>query len=277
MNIPTWESAKAKLSISVNKVQIPFINLPRSMHRFVRPAQFSTGHDVYELNRSGTAFMCQYHNLRIAMTTYHQTGLGGLTLPSAEKFVVLAQAEGKTLAIPPHTIRRPRIEEEEFKSLEDLWVFDFGERVSDGSVQTFDLSEVLWSDAPGVTVEYAFLIGYPTSSERWNFNEDDEAELIGVVSGWILQDLQADEPGLMDTEHRNMFIQHERSNKLEVEPDGLSGSPVFSIVHDAALNRHLRFDGIVTNARGSRFAVYPSIYIRDFLDLIVADASQAQK
>ena len=211
------------------------------------------------------------------MTTYHQTGLGGLTLPPAEKFVVLAQSEGKTLAIPPHMIHRPMIEEEEFKSLEDLWVFDFGERVSDGSVQTFDLSEVLWSDAPGVTVDYAFLIGYPTSSERWNFNEDDEAELIGVVSGWILQDLQADEPGLLDTEHRNMFFQHERSNKLEVVPDGLSGSPVFSIVHDAPLNRYLRFDGIVTNARGSRFAVYPSIHIRDFLDLIVADAAQAQK
>lgn len=260
------------MSVTVNGVLIPFINLPHSMHRFVRPAQFTTDHDVYELNRSGTAFMCRYKNLRIAITACHQTGKGGLELPPAEKFVVLAEAEGNTLAIPPQNFHRPKTEAGEFKSLEDLCVFDFGEQVNDRIVQTFNLDEVLWSDSLDLTVDYSFLIGYPTSSERWNFSDNDESEFIGIVNGWIQQDLQADQPALMDTEHRSMFIQHEGSNKPEVEPDGLSGSPVFSIVNRVSNHRCLRFDGIVTNARNSRFAVYPSIYIREFLDQINTNA-----
>ena len=85
------------------------------------------------------------------------------------------------------------------------------------------------------------------------------------------QDLQPDGPSLMDVENRNMFIKHSESTRLSVNPDGLSGSPVFSIVHDAKSDRHLRFDGIVTDARIDRFAVYPSVNIRNFLDQIVKD------
>lgn len=76
----------------------------------------------------------------------------------------------------------------------------------------------------------------------------------------------------MDVEHRTVFVKHERSTRKSVEPDGLSGSPVFSVIKDRSSNRYLRFDGIVTHANGDRFAVYPSVYIRDMLDHIVQQA-----
>lgn len=73
----------------------------------------------------------------------------------------------------------------------------------------------------------------------------------------------------MDVENRDIFIKHDGSTRQNIEPDGLSGSPVFSIVCDVSSDRHLRFDGIVTDARGDRFAVYPSVYIRNFMDEII--------
>ena len=120
-----------------------------------------------------------------------------------------------------------------------------------------------------MSVDYSFLIGYPTDSQIINLNDD--GQLIGTVNRWIRQDLRPDEPKRLDIENRNIFVKDERSNRLSVDPDGLSGSPVFSIVHDVAGDRHLRFDGIVTHARSDRFAVYPSVHIRDLMELIVSD------
>lgn len=163
----------------------------------------------------------------------------------------------------------PVIDEEEYGSLQDLCLFDFEGRVLDHRIQALDLCSVKWSDETALVVDYSFLIGYPTAS--FNADMNDEGEYQRFVNRWIRQDLQPDRPRLMDVENRDMFIKHDRSTRLSIEPDGLSGSPVFSIVHDAASNRHLRFDGVVTDARGDRFAVYPSVHIRNFMDQVVED------
>jgi hypothetical protein len=264
--IPTWKVAEAKMSVAVNGAYIPFKNAPDAMHRFVRPALFSTGSEEWELRLFGTAALYRYRGLSIALTTRHQTGDGNQK-PSPEKFVVLADGGDRTLAVPPKNIRRPIIEEKEYMSLQDLWIFDFEDRIDNNRVDALNLEDVIWSDNKEVKVDYSFLIGYPTDSQIINLN--DEGQLVGVINRWIRQDLQPDEPKLMDVENRSMFVKHERSNRMSIEPDGLSGSAVFSIVHDGASNRHLRFDGLVTDARGDRFAVYPSAHIRNFLDQIV--------
>jgi len=46
MAIPTWATAQANMSVCINGAFIPFNNAPDSMHRFVRPAMFSTGDDI---------------------------------------------------------------------------------------------------------------------------------------------------------------------------------------------------------------------------------------
>lgn len=268
MTITTWALAGAKMSVGVNGTFIPFKSAPDTMQRFVRPALFSTGHEVWELRTFGTAFLCRYRDLSLAIATSHQIG-DGEDKPLPEKFVVLASVGDRTLAIPPATVRRPLIDEEEYRSLQDLCLFDFGERVRDHNIETIDLRSVRWSDESGLTVDYSFLIGYPAGS--FDADTDDDGKYQRFVNKWIRQDLQPDVPRLMDVENRNMFIKHGRSTRLSVEPDGLSGSPVFSIVRDTTSDRHLRFDGIVTDARGDRFAVYPSAHIRDFMDRIVED------
>ncbi|MBX5303163.1 hypothetical protein HJB93_28690 [Rhizobium sp. NLR12b] len=268
MAVTTWARANAKMSVGVNGTFIPFKNAPDAMQRFVRPALFSTGHETWELRTFGTALLCKYRDLYLAVATGHQTGDGG-DKPAPEKFVVLASDGDRTLAIPPTTVRKPLIGEELYKSLQDLCVFDFGERALEHRIGTIDLKSIKWSDDAGLAADYSFLIGYPTASFDAEMN--DEGAYQRFVNRWIRQDLQPDAPKLMDVENRSMFVKHAGSTRLSVEPDGLSGSPVFSIVRDAASDRHLRFDGIVTDALGDRFAVYPSVHIRHFLDTIVAD------
>ncbi|MBY5976998.1 hypothetical protein KUV39_10115 [Phaeobacter italicus] len=268
MTITTWAMADAKMSVAVNGTFLPFKNAPDAMQRFVRPALFSTEDESWELRTFGTAFLCRYQDLALAIATGHQVGDGG-DKPLPEKFVVLASTGERTIAIPPAYALKPLIEEKEYKSLQDLCIFDFDERASERNIATLDLSAVRWSDDPKLTVDYSFLIGYPTESFGADINEEGECQRF--VNKWIRQDLEPDGPALMDIDNRDMFVKHSQSTRLSTDPDGLSGSPVFSIVHDAASERHLRFDGIVTDARNDRFAVYPSVHIRRLLDQIIME------
>lgn len=268
MTSTTWAAAAAKMSVAVNGTFLPFKNAPDAMQRFVRPALFSTEDEAWELRTFGTAFLCRYQNLALAITTGHQVGDGG-DKPLPEKFVVLVSNDERTIAVSPTSVLKPLINGKEYTSLQDLYIFDFDERGRKRNIATLDLSAVRWSDDPELSVDYSFLIGYPTESFDADIN--DEGECQRVVNRWIRQDLEPDGPALMDVENRDMFVKHSQSTGSSIDPDGLSGSPVFSIVHDAASDRHLRFDGIVTDARDDRFAVYPSVHIRRLLDQIIME------
>lgn len=271
MTIPSWTAAQTMMSVQVNGTYLPFKSAPDLMQRFVRPALFSTGHAVFELQVFGTALMARYRGWDFALATSHQvdTARGA---PSAESFVVVVERDGRRLAVPPSSVHLPRADEEEFRALGDLVFFDYA-KVTDGHRSShLDLTNIYWSDASEVVPDYSFVIGYPTSSNVIELDLQDESRLSDFILRWIRQDLQRSDSAPLDPEHRLMFVKHERSTRLSIDPDGLSGSPVFSIVQDRQNERHLRFEGIVTNARDDRFAILPSAHIRSVLDVIVGGA-----
>jgi hypothetical protein len=256
------------MSVGVNGMYVPFKKAPEVMQRFVRPALFSTGDAVFELRVFGTALMASYRGWDFALTTAHQVD-PSRGAPSAASFRVVIEREGKRLAVPPSSLHLPRIEEEEYRSLGDLVFFDYT-KVPDGHRPAhLDITSIHWSDANEVVADYSFVIGYPTDSHRIELDLQDETQLSEFTMRWIRQDLQRSDIAPMDTENRLIFVKHEQSTRLSINPDGLSGSPVFSIVHDELKDRHLRFEGIVTNARDDRFAVLASAHIRKMLDGIV--------
>lgn len=244
------------MSVQVNGAYIPFKSVPDSMQRFVRPALFYTGDKGFELQVVGTAFMATYRGWDFALSTAHQvnTEQGG---PGAEKFVVVIERDGKRLAVSPSSVHFPRVEEEKLKSLSDVVFFDYSRVTKVNKPKHLNLANTYWSDSLEVATDYSFVIGYPSSSHVIEVDFEDQAQLSEFTMRWIRQDLQPSENILMDTENRLIFIKHENSTRRSVEPDGLSGSPVFSIVHDRKKERHLRFEGIVTDARDDRFAVLP--------------------
>lgn len=274
MILPTRLAAKAKLSVEVNDVYMFFELAPDAIHRFVRPALFSTGDDIFELRKFGTALICRYRGIELAITTLHQTDNNGVDKPKANNFVIITKDEINTVAVPPKLIHTPDIDDIEFKSLEDLQFFDYHDQFSKKSISSLNLNTVYWSNDHHEGRDYSFVLGYPTESDDLELVNDDEvgARVKEYVSKWIRQDLQVDTPKPLDTEHRNMFIKHPDSNRISIDPDGLSGSPVFSIIKKGN-ERHLLFEGIVTNAKGDRFAIYPSLYIKQMLDKVIKDRS----
>jgi hypothetical protein len=203
-----------------------------------------------------------------ALATAHQvdTGRGA---PSPETFVVVVEHAGKRLAVPPSSVHRPRVDDEGARSLADLAFFDYAQVGAGRKSPHLNLTNVFWSDASQVIADYSFVIGYPSGSAKIGLDLEDQTKLTEFTMRWIRQDLQRSDGAPMDPENRLMFVKHERSTRLSIDPDGLSGSPTFSIVHDSIKERHLRFEGIVTHAKGDRFAVLPSAYIRPVLDAIV--------
>lgn len=255
------------MSVPINGIYVPFKNAPDSIHCFIRPALFSTGDELFELRFFGTAFLCKYRGLNLAISTAHQTDVSR-GAPPAEKFVVVVKSGGQNLAIPPTNLHIPVIEGLTHRSLQDLTFFEYGHEPM--RTVHFDLADVYWSDAQDVAVDYSFLIGYPSTSNIIELDPEDPTRLSHFTMRWIRQDLEASAPQPLDTEHRAIFVKHKRSTRDSIDPDGLSGSPVFSIVKHRGNERSIRFDGIVTNANGDRFAVYPSVYVRDMLDHMVA-------
>lgn len=268
MKPPTWTTAQTMMSVLVNGTYLPFKSTPDSMQRFVRPALFSTGHAVFELRLFGTALMASYRGWDFALTTAHQVD-ADRGAPLRETFVVVIEHAGKKLAVPPLSVHWPRVEDEELRSLADLMFFEYEQVAADKKSSHLNLTSMFWSDADAVVPDYSFVIGYPTSSALIELDLQDETKLSEFTMRWIRQDLQISNAAPMDPENRLMFVKHEGSTRLSIDPDGLSGSPVFSIVHDPKKERHLRFEGIVTNARGDRFAVLPSASFRPVLDAII--------
>lgn len=258
--------AHAKMSICVNGTYIPFVSAPDSLQRFVRPAVFTTNDDLFELQKFGTVFMGKYRNWSFGLLTAHQTSGSG-HVPPASSFVAVVELDGTRRAIPPTAVFRPKIEDKDEISLEDLTFFDYEK--SNDRISHLDLTQVFWSDSENVSADYSFLIGFPTKSLLIDIEDGDVPRISQFTMRWVRQDLQKTSRRLMDTDNRDIFVKHEDSTRMSIEPDGLSGSPVFSLVKGSDQERHLRFDGIVTNANGDRFAVYPSSYIRDLLDHII--------
>jgi hypothetical protein len=256
------------MSVQVNGTYLPFKSTPDLMQRFVRPALFSTGDAVFELRVFGSALMANYRGWNFALTTAHQVD-ANRGAPSRETFVVVAEHAGKLLAVPPSFVHWPRAEEEDSKSLADIVFFDYDQVATDRKLSHLNLTSMFWSDADEVVPDYSFVIGYPSNSARIELDLEDESKLSEFTMRWIRQDLEKSGAAPMDPENRLMFVKHERSTRLSIDPDGLNGSPVFSIVHDRIKERHLKFEGVVTEARGDRFAVLPSATIRPVLDAIV--------
>jgi len=265
MKVPTWTTAQTKMSVLVNGSYLPFKKTPDLMQRFVRPALFSTGFEGFEIRVFGTALMATYRGWDFALTTSHQVD-EKRGAPSAKSFVVIQERDGKRIAISPSSLYLPHVQEGQFPWLSDLVFFDYSRLSDRNRFPHLDLSNIVWSDGDGFMVDYSFVIGYPTESHQIDFDPIDEEQLAKFTLRWIRQDLQRSERALLDTESRDIFVKHAQSSRRSVDPDGLSGSPVFSIVSDARKDRHLRFEGIITDAKNDRFAVLPSAEIRPFLD-----------
>jgi hypothetical protein len=60
-----------------------------------------------------------------------------------------------------------------------------------------------------------------------------------------------------------------RSGDEAIDPDGMSGAPVFFIYLEDRKEAHLGFAGMVTDARIERYMVYDGALIRQVVDAFI--------
>ncbi len=111
-----------------------------------------------------------------------------------------------------------------------------------------------------------FVIGYPGQGLGYVLSESGNA-LARLDTRWATVSLVANDGTMEALSHRRYL----KSEKMNLNPEGLSGAPVFSLYRNEECC-HLALSGIVTHAsKAGLFAIYPAEAIQEMLNDIVAD------
>ena len=62
------------------------------------------------------------------------------------------------------------------------------------------------------------------------------------------------------------MVQDPKADQETIDPDGMSGAPVFFISLDASSQAHLGFAGMITHARDRRYLIYDGAHLRCVVD-----------
>lgn len=269
MDIFMW--ARAKLSVMINDVFIPLNNAPDALKRYVTPAFFHhEGEAAFDLTAPGTAFLFRYRNRNFGICTGHQLGTGN-NVVKPEQFTLLAD---DNLGISPNQVGRVKMGDPKHKNLEDIFIAEYAHQRGEHDMRPLfidlDLEINLQNVRPEL-VQAVFTIGFPTCARDGDFELDDEGVPVKwmVKARWVKIYLRVDEAKQLDTENRIAMVLDERANQEPIDPDGMSGSPVFFIGKTDDHNAFLGFVGMITDAGNGRYMIYDAAIIRQVLDAYI--------
>ena len=239
---------------------------------FCTPAFFHhEGQGVFDLSRTGSAFLFRYRGRNIALLTRHQLG-EGLGAVRPEQFTVtLIEPAGVKVGLSPNAVTKVRMQNLEHSNLDDVLLLEYdnvrGTRNLRGLFLDLDLAHTLETVAPE-SVQAIFSVGYPTAHGDVDFEIDDEGNAtdMNMELRWVKLYLTPDKPGPLDPENRRPMVQDPRADQETIDPDGMSGAPVFFISLDASSQAHLGFAGMITHARDRRYMIYDGSHLSRVVD-----------
>ena len=203
--------ARAKLSVPINGIFVPFKTVADAIRRFCTPAFFHhKDQAVFDLSRMGSAFLFRYRARNIALLTRHQLGRTSAVRP--EQFTVtLIEPGGAKVGLSPNAVTKVQMENIEHSNLEDVLLLEYdnirGTRNLRGLFLDLDLAHTLETVAPA-SVKAIFSVGYPTAYGDVDFKCDDEGNAtdMNMELRWVKLDLTPDKPALRDPENRRPMI-----------------------------------------------------------------------
>ncbi|MBB1251655.1 hypothetical protein [Rhizobium sp. G21] len=161
-------------------------------------------------------------------------------------------------------------------NLQDLLIVEYEDirngRDVRGMFLSMDLGVNLHS-VPHDEVLAVFAIGYPTFAREADitYDEDGIIKSWSPLSRWVKLYLKVDRPALLDTENRIPMIQDDRADQQTIDPDGMSGSPVFFIGKTPEHDAYFGFAGMITSARDRRYMVYDGNILKSIIDGYIDD------
>jgi hypothetical protein len=210
------------------------------------------------MSKVGSAFLVRYRGRNIALCTRHQLGQGlGATRP--EQFTV-------TL-ISPNVVSKVRMDHAEHSNLEDVLLLEYentrGARNLRRLFLELDMARTLETVDPA-SVKAIFAVGYPTAFGDVTIKRDEESNVTGMDMElrWVKLYLVPDGPALLDAENRRAMVQAPNYDQETIDPDGMSGAPVFFVWLDPSFQAHLGFVGMITHGRDRRYMIYDGALLR---------------
>lgn len=262
--------ARAKLAVPINGFLHSITDVPSAIRRFCTPAFFHHDNSDFDLSALGTAFLFRYRGRNFGVCTAHQLDKS----VNQEDFTVLV--DGGKKGISPNRISKVRMDNAHHANLEDLFIAEY-DNIRDGRdvrgmFLSIDLGVNLQS-VPQDQVLVAFAIGYPTFAREADMVFDDDGIMTSwsPLSKWVKLYLKVDKPALLDTENRIPMIQDDRADQQTIEPDGMSGSPVFFIGKTPDNDAYFGFAGMITTARDRRYMVYDGAILKSVIDRCIDD------
>lgn len=270
--IDTPTLAKMKLSISVNGFYVPFKDIVRSIRRFCPPALFHYEDPVLDVSPSGSAFLFRYRGRNFGLCTRHQLGIGATAI-NPERFMITAEeADGRRVGLSPNRVSRVSFADPAHSNLADMFLAEFDDVRNGRNVRGLFLETELsrnFQTVQSVEIKLILSLGYPTAARNIDLQFDEAGDEItgaDITLRWVKLYLELDGPALLDPENRRPLVKHRTYEQDDVDPDGMSGAPVFFVQLDASSNAHLGFGGMITHAAGGRYAAYDGAALKQIVD-----------
>lgn len=271
------------VQILIGSDAVPPGSFLEEVSRFVQPAIFyqedPTGSGL-DTNSKGTVCLLRYRNINYAICTRHQFENDGAPSDHPDQFSLLLGSKNKGHSPDGAQF----VSAKGADTLSDIFVATYQDARSGADVTShFGSFDLLVGDQTQC-IKY-FTIGLPTDQRSVELQWDEKTYSFDtehtVRYSFLYLEPVPNEP--MDIEHRIAMGLSGSSKTLRIEPDGLSGSPVFGLIQTRWDAFSIVFVGFITHGRclakvtedrPQRFLVYPIQYVQRVLDAIADGKSQ---
>lgn len=259
-------NAKAKLSVMVNGLLVPFSRVPDACKRFARPLAFYNDGSSYEVSIVGSATMIREAGTNYLIATKHQLGEPGHRREPTEVIVMVPEVtrSGMMVVTPSGSID-VSFDQSGMEFAEDLLILTFtrGPDRPEFNLRFVDINGFpSVRDADIRELVATFTIGYPSDAVSYNLHDDGSA-LSDINSKFSVLYLEG-----YDNPHREQFhfsLKVKEEVPVERVLDGYSGAPVFSIFLNSQGHAGIAFVGVVRNGGNNTFQVYDGGQIRHMI------------
>ncbi len=278
MNIDLITRVKMKLSIELNGILVPLSSVVGNLQRFCRPLTFHNQCSDHDLSFSGSCLLVRHHGRNLLLCSRHQ--LTNAKRRPDEIVIVVDGEAGRRVGLNPNEVIQAVMDPSSDPALADLADIMLAEysvkQPGRNLAQHFlSLDMAATPDLPAVRpemIDAIFTIGYPTGDTSYDSNFDEEWNVTGVdiVSRWRTLSFRQAPATPWDTSGLIPLETAKDDDAPLVDPDGISGAPIFFIYGIKARKPRLGFAGIIIRAnKQGRVNILEAAKIRQVLELYI--------
>jgi hypothetical protein len=259
---------RTKMHLRLGGLMVPAKDVIHLTAKHAHPLLFDNKDKDHPLAVAGSSFLFTYRGRFIQVSSRHQiTNLG--RDPGDVRLVDYGQ---KPLIIPPRKASGMGNQVRALNNMQDLLAFQY-ELPADATIRHRFLniapSQFVSVPPAGAKQIFAYyFIGFPSQAVGYEISSESGA-LEHLKNRWIRLLLEPDTTTLRLVPNRLYMKSLDSFESMKIDPDGISGAPVFVVYQTHDDQCRFAFCGIITDAnKNGVVAVYDAQPMQLFLDLL---------